>query len=205
MAITKAEILEHLNDELNRTETDIDSSILSAMKYLSLQDDFIWIESTVDLVAGTVYYSLPADYRKLMTIHLSGEKPLEKLTFRQYRNRIAGKEEEDYWDEPTCFSIHGGFWYPYTIADDTYTATLFYNAYVPESESGVNAVDSIDTYYPDIFRDALNTLTKAYFCMSKTLKEEAAAYFSVFKNIDLPPLRKLVQREIKSIPYKDLY
>lgn len=209
MAITKAEILEHLNDELNRTETDIDSSILSAMKYLSLQDDFIWIESTVSVTAGTVYYSLPADYRKLMTIHLSGEKPLEKLTFRQYRNRIAGKEEEDYWDEPTCFSIHGGFWYPYPIADDTYTATLFYNAYVPESETiddeTVNAVDNIDRYFSDIFRDALNTLTKAYFCMSKTLKEEAAAYFSVFKNIDLPPLRKLVQREIKSIPYKDLY
>jgi len=209
MAITKAAILTHLNSELNRSETDIDEHILSAMKYISLTDDFIWIEATVSVTAGTVYYSLPSDYRKLMTIHLTDKKPLEEITWHQYRKRIAGRTDEDDRDEPNCFAMHGGFWYPYPIADDTYTATLHYNAYVPESETiddeTVNAVDNIDRYFSDIFRDALNTLTKAYYCMSKGLKDDAAAYFSVFKNIDLPPLRKLVQREIKSIPYKDLY
>ena len=209
MAITKAAILTHLNSELNRSETDIDEHILSAMKYISLTDDFIWIEATVSVTAGTVYYSLPSDYRKLMTIHLTDKKPLEEITWHQYRKRIAGRTDEDDRDKPTCFAIHGGFWYPIAIPDDKYTATLHYNAYVPESETiddeTVNAVDNIDRYFSDIFRDALNTLTKAYYCMSKGLKDDAAAYFSVFKNIDLPPLRKLVQREIKSIPYKDLY
>src|SRR5574343_95015 len=95
MAILKAEILTHLNSELNRSETDIDSHILSAMKYLSLQDKFIWIESTVSVTAGTVYYSMPSDYRKLMTIHLTDEKPLEEITWRQYRNRIADMTDED--------------------------------------------------------------------------------------------------------------
>jgi hypothetical protein len=209
MAILKAEILSHLNDELNRTETDIDTHVLSAMKYLSLQDKFIWIESTVSVTAGTVYYSMPSDYRKLMTIHLTDEKPLEEITWRQYRNRIADMTDEDDRDEPSCFAMHGGFWYPYPIADDTYTATLHYNAYVPESEvideATVNAVDNIDNYYPDIFRDALNNLTKAYYCMSKGLKDEASNYLLVFRNIDLPPLKELVKREKKSLPYHDLW
>ena len=209
MAITKAAILTHLNSELNRSETDIDEHILSAMKYISLTDDFIWIEATVSVTAGTVYYSLPSDYRKLMTIHLTDEKPLEEITWHQYRKRIAGRTDEDDRDEPNCFAMHGGFWYPYPIADNTYTATLHYNAYVPESETiddvEVNAVDNIDRYYSDIFRNALYTLTKAYYCLSKELKDDAGNYFNIFSRIDYPLLRPLVKRERKSLAYKDLY
>lgn len=211
MTIEKADILSHLNSELNRSETDIDEHILSAMKKLSLADDFCWVESEISISEGDKYYSLPTDYKKMMTINLDdGEdkRPLGKITFRQYMKAVAWVEDSDDYGEPYCFAIHGGFWYPWHVPDDTYTAVLHYCAWVPESEAidgeEVNAVDNIDHYFSDIYRDALNTLTKAYYCMSKQLKEEAAGYLSVFTNIDLPPLRKLVEREVRSMPYNDL-
>lgn len=212
MAITKAEILAHLNSELNRTETDIDEYILSAMKKLSLADDFCWVESEVSMIVGRKYYSLPTDYKKMMTIHLSdgeNKEPLGKVSFIDYQKAVAIVEDSDDYDEPYCFAIHGGFWYPWYVPDDTYTAVLHYNAWVPESETideaEVNAVDNIDRYFSDIYRDALNTLTKAYYCLSKQLKDDAASYFTIFTNIDLPPLKKLVEREPKSLQYKDLF
>ena len=212
MTIAKAEILANLNAELNRTETDVDDYILSAMKKLSLADDFIWIESEVSMITGREYYSLPSDYKKLMTIHLKdGENkiPLSKVSFREYSKAAASIEDSDDYAEPYCFAIHGGFWYAYPTPDDEYTAILHYNAFVPESEEideeTVNAVDNIGHYFSDIYRDALNTLTKAYYCLSKQLKDEASAYFTIFTNIDLPPLKKLVERESRYLPYRDLY
>jgi len=211
MTILKAEILSHLNNELNRTETDIDSNILSAMKKLSLADDFCWVESEVSMIVGQKYYSLPTDYKKMMTIHLSdgeNKKPLGKISFRYYQDRVALVEDSDDYNEPTAFAIHGGFWYPLDVPDDKYTAVLHYCAWVPESEtideSEVNAVDNIDRYFSDIYRDALNTLTKAYYCLSKQLKDEAAGYLSIFTNVDLPPLSKMVEREPRNLPYNDL-
>jgi hypothetical protein len=211
MTILKAEILSHLNKELNRTETDIDSNILSAMKKLSLADDFCWVESEVSMIVGRKYYSLPIDYKKMMTIHLSdgeSKKPLGKISFRYYQDRVALVEDSDDYDEPTAFAIHGGFWYPLAVPDDAYTAVLHYNAWVPESETideeEVNAVDNIDRYFSDIYRDALNTLTKAYYCLSKQLKDDAAGYLSIFTNVDLPPLSKMVEREPRNLPYNDL-
>lgn len=207
--ILKAEILSHLNKELNRTETDIDEYILSAMKKLSLTDDFYWVESTFNMIAGRTYYSMPVDYKKLMTINLTGERPLKKLSWIDYRKLVATREEESDRDKPRCFAIHGNFWYPLPIPDDDYEATIHYNAFVPESETideeEVNAVDNIDRYFSDIFRDALNTLTKAYYCMSKELADKAAVYLQIFEGVDLPPLKKMVEREARSLPYRDLY
>lgn len=209
--IIKAEILSHLNDELKRSETDIDAEILSAMKYLSLADDFCWIETELPTIVGRKYYSMPLDYKKLMSIHLSdGEdkRPLGKITFNNYQRKVAWVEDSDDYNEPRNFAIHGGFWYPLPVPDAVYTAVLHYCAWVPESETideaEVNAVDNIDRYFSDIYRDALNTLTKAYYCMSKQLKDEASGFFTVFRGIDLPPLKKMVEREIVSMPYNDL-
>ena len=211
MSILKAEILSHLNSELNRSETNIDSQILSAMKYLSLADDFCWIETELPTIVGRKYYSMPLDYKKLMSIHLSdgdNKRPFGKITFNNYQRKVALTEDSSGYGEPRNFAIHGGFWYPLPVPDAVYTAVLHYNAYVPESEtidgSAVNAVDNIDRYFSDIYRDALNTLTKAYYCLSKQLKEEAGAYFTIFTNIDLPPLSKMVEREVKNLPYNDL-
>jgi hypothetical protein len=203
MTITKAEILTHLNAELNRSETDIDAHILQAMKDLSLADEFVWVETTVPTIIGRTYYSLPTDYKRLMTIKVSDNTPLEKISWQYYQELIADQTSANR-GEPDYFAIHGGFWYPYPTPDAIYTVTLFYNAFILESESEVNAVDNIDGYYTDIYRKALYDLTKAHYLLSKGLKEDAADYLNIFRSIDLPPLQKLIEREVRSIDVQDV-
>lgn len=204
MTILKAEILAYLNDELYRTETDIDKHILQAMKDLSLADQFVWIETTVPTIVGRPYYSMPLDYKKLMTIRIDDNIPLEKVTWREYEKAIADKTATDY-GLPCCFAIHGGYWYPYPIADAVYTATLFYNAFVLESEGGTNAVDNIDYFFSDIYRGAINNLTIAHYCLSKSLKDDASSYLTIFRSIDLPPLQDLIEREPRFVECHDLW
>jgi hypothetical protein len=142
-----------------------------------------------------------------MTIKISDNTPLIKITWKYYQELIADETSANR-DEPDYFAIHGGFWYAYPTPDAIYTATLFYNAFVPESEvideATVNAEDNIDRYFSDIYRQALYDLTKARYLLSKGLKDDAADYFNIFKNIDLPPLQKIVEHEVRTIGVQDV-
>ena len=142
MTITKEEILAHLNTELDRSETDIDEQILAALKWLSLKDDFLWVETTVDTIIGRGYYSLPLDYKDMIEIKVEDNKPLGKLTWEEYQSLIANQTSANY-DLPKRYALHGGFWYAYPTPDKIYEVTLFYPNFVLESEGGVEAVDDI--------------------------------------------------------------
>lgn len=200
MTITKAEILAHLNKELERNETDIDEYILSALKDLSLQDDFLWLQTEVDTIVGRPYYSLPLDYKRQITIKIDDNRPLGKITWKEYQVLIRDETSNDY-DLPNRFAIHGDFWYPYPTPDEIYTATLFYNAFILESEDGVNAVDDIT--FKDIYRDAINSKTKAQFCRSLGWIDMAIKYETEYRQLILPPLKKLIPRETKFVQYNE--
>jgi len=201
MTILKEEILAHLNKELHRTETDIDEYILEALKDLALRDDFLWIEATVPTIIGRPYYSEPLDLKHRLTIKIGDNSPLPKISWLEYQILIRNQTSADY-GEPNRYTQHGGFWYPYPTPDATYTATLFYNATVLESEDEVNAVDDIK--FKDRYRRALNTLTKAYYCRSKGLNSDSADYLMEFKLDILPELSKLVKKEPVFSSYNDL-
>ena len=200
MTITKAEILTHLNGELNRTETNIDQHILAALKHLSLEKEFIWVETTVETVIGRPYYSLPLDYIKKLSIKISDNNSLELIDWGEYQSLIANETAADY-GEPKKWCIHGGFWYAYPTPDIVYVVTLFYNAFVLESEGGILAVDAIT--FKDIYREAINSLTKAYYCLSKGLRDTASAYFTIYKNVNLPLVEKLIQHQVREVQYHD--
>lgn len=201
MTILKEEILAHLNKELYRTETEIDEYILEALKDLSLRDDFLWVESTVETIIGRPYYSEPLDFKHLLTIKIDDNRPLGKISWTEYQILIRD-ETADARGEPNRFTQHGGFWYAYPTSDAVYVATLFYNAFVLESEGGVNAIDDIK--FKNIYRRAVNTLTKAYYCRSKGLRNDSAEYLMEFKIDILPGLSKLVKREPVFTKYTDL-
>lgn len=202
--ITKDEILRHLNKELNRNETDIDEYILSAMKKLSLADDFCWLKAETETIEGDGEYSIPTNYKKLMTITVDDGKPLAKGSYRDYMSRIGRGEHKG---KPRVFALHGGSIFLYPTPDKKYQLKMDYNAFVPEK--GINLerdmVDHINEYFTDIYRDALNTLTKAYYCMSKELTQEAAQYMGIFTSIELPFLSALVEREPRYLSYTDLW
>lgn len=202
MTITKEEILAHLNKELNRTETNIDEHILAALKHLSLEKEFIWIETTVKMIVGRSYYSLPLDYIKKLSIKISDNNSLELIDWGEYQSLIADETSADY-GEPRKWCIHGGFFYAYPTPDIVYTVTLFYNAFVLESEGGTNAVDDIGSFFSNIYRDAIYSLTKAYYCLSKGLKDTASAYFTIYSGVNLPLIEKLVQHQVREVAYND--
>ena len=201
MTITKGQILAHINSELNRTETDIDALILEALKDLSLQEgDFLWVESDVDTIIGRKYYSLPLDYVKLLSIKIDDENSLELIDWGKYQSLIANETTADR-NMPDRFCIHAGFWYAYPTPDAIYVAKLYYNAHILESEDGNDIVDNIP--YKDIFRNALQTKTKALYCRSKGWISRAEAYEADYFGLALPPLRKLQQKQVRQVQYND--
>ena len=203
MTITKEEILLHLNKELNRSETDssIEEYILETLKDLSLQAHFLWIETTVPTIVGRAYYSLPTDYKKLMTIKIDDNRPLSKITWTEYQSLIADQTSSDY-AEPYSFAIHGGFWYPYPTPDAIYTAKLYYAGFVLEAESGVNAVD--DIVFGDIYRSAIYAKTKAVYCRSLGWTDRQKEFEFEYDKILLPLLKDLIEHEPKFVKNHDL-
>lgn len=197
MTITKAEILTHLNSELNRTEDDIDEHILEALKDLSLQDEFLWIEATVDTIVGRPYYSLPLDYKKKLSIRVDDENSMSLIDWGEYQALIANETSADR-DMPNRFCIHGGFWYGYPTADAIYSCTIYYNAFILES----GAVD--DIAFRDIFRNAIYAKTKAQYCRSLGWIERAKEYEVDYQLLILPSLKKLIQRQVRQVQYTDL-
>lgn len=201
MTITKAEILVHLNAKLDRSETDIDEQILAALKWLSLKDDFLWVETNVDTIIGREYYSLPLDYKDMIEIKINDNRPLRKITWEEYQVLIADETSANR-AEPTRYCIHGGFWYAYPTPDAVYEVTLFYPNFVLESEGGTDAVD--DIVFGDIYRDAIYCKTKAIYCRDLGMRDEAIFFELELRNSILPLLERLIERVPKFVKNTDL-
>lgn len=193
----------HLNKELNRSVTagQLEEYLLEALKDLSLQDEFLWVETTVPTIIGRTYYSEPLDYKRLLSIKIDDNVPLGKITWREYQGLIRN-ETTDARGEPNRFTQHGGFWYPYPTPDAEYIATLFYNAFILETEGGTKAVDDIT--FKDIYRDAIYAKTIASYCRGIGWTDKAMEFQMIYEKIILPPLKKLVKRESKFTRYTDL-
>lgn len=201
MTITKAEILTNLNAKLDRSETDIDEEILAALKWLSLKDDFLWVEAYVNTIIGRKYYSLPLDYKDMIEIKVADNRPLRKITWEEYQTLIADETSANR-AEPTRYCIHGGFWYAYPTPDAIYKVTLFYPNFVLESEGSTDAVD--DIAFSDIYRDAIYCKTKAIYCRGLGWTDEAILFELELRTSILPLLERLIERVPKFVKNTDL-
>ena len=202
--ITKAEVLAHVNLELDRNETadTLKEHLLAALKWLALEDDFLWVESTVPTIVGRGYYSLPLDYKgKVTSIKIDDNDPLSQITFREYQTAIRDETSDNY-GEPYCFALHGGYWYAYPTPDAIYTAKLYYPAFILESEGGTDIED--DMPFGDQFRDAIYAKTKAIVCRSLHLTDDQVKYEQELAILILPPLKAIIEREPKFVKYSDL-
>ncbi len=204
MAITKTEVLNHVNTELDRSETadTLKEHLLASLKWLSLKDDFLFVETTVPTIIGRTYYSLPLDYKgKLISIKVADNDPLYKITFDEYQTAIRDETTDDR-NEPYCYALHGGFWYAYPTPDAVYTITLFYPRFILETEGGTEVVDDIP--FGDIYRDAIYAKTKAIVCRSYGLTDDQIKYEKELELLLLPSLSKMIEREPKFVKNNDL-
>jgi hypothetical protein len=155
MSITSSEILAAVNNNLHRSETDIDEQIRAALKVLSGAGNFLAAEDgSQTLSLADTYLDEPADYKALEAIVLNdgtndGE-PLSEITFGEYLGRKEDESSADY-DEPLEYAHFNNRFYVEPAADGSYTATIYYYRYHP---------DSITTIlFDDQWRDAIYSLT----------------------------------------------
>ena len=203
MTITKTEVLAHVNTELDRNETDatLKEHLLAALKWLSLEDNHLWVEATVDTIIGRPYYSLPLDYKDMIEIKVEDNTPLVKITWEEYQSLIADQTSANY-GEPKQYALHGGFWYAYQTPDAVYETTLFYPNFTLETEGTVEVVDAIP--FKDIYRDAVYAKTKAIVCRNIGLTDDAVKYEQELRVLILPPLKKMIERVPKFVKNNDL-
>lgn len=186
-----------MNKELERAETDIDEYILGALKDLSLQDDFLWSDETIPTTDGGASYSVPDDCKKELIIKIDDNEPLGKITFREYQVLIRNATSADR-AEPRGYAIHGGEIYPWPIPDAVYQMKVYYPAFILESGAVATIV------FKDIYRDAIYCKTKALYCRGIGWTDKAVEYEVDYRQLILPPLKKLVEKKRRFVPYHDL-
>lgn len=203
MTITKAEVLSHVNLELDRSETadTLKEHLLAALKWLSLEDDHLWVEANVVTIIGRPYYSLPLDFKDMVEIKVEDDKPLSKITWEEYQSLIADQTSADY-GLPKHYALHGGFWYPWPTPDAVYEVTIFYPNFILETEGGIEVVDAIP--FKDIYRDAVYAKTKAIVLRNLGLTDDAIKYERELSILILPPLKKMIERVPKFVRNTDL-
>lgn len=157
MAISASEILTAVNNNLERTETNIDTEIRAALKLLSSIGDFLEHKTTDTLSAGTTSINYPTDYKRLQALRLNDGStdgmPLIPITQGEYFARVANKTSADR-AEPTHYAeFYRKFW-PAPISDGNYTATLWFWRYHPDSVSTI--------YFTDEFEPVIFSLATFY-------------------------------------------
>ena len=183
MTILKAELIQVVNDTLNRkydtAGTELDTQITAVLKDLSKRGNFLTEESTRATIADRAYYSMPDHYKDRLLIMIDDYYPLEWETFKQYQDAIALYDGTDY---PLKFSKMNEFYYLRPTPDDIYTIRQFFASFHPE----IVTVDSVEhaacdqILFKDIYRTAIEErlicVVARGLSMYKIAKEHNAFY-----------------------------
>lgn len=201
MTILKAELIQVVNDTLNRkydtAGTELDKQITAVLKDLSKRGNFLTEESTRKTEADKAYYSMPDHYKDRLLIMIDDYYPLEWETFKQYQEEISLDPTRT--DYPQMFSKINKFYYLRPTPDAEYTIRQFFSSYHPEKVT----VDSVEydacdqILFKDIFRTAIEERLIAVVArglsMYKLAKEHNAFYLmdevpSLMLNLDDDPV-----------------
>lgn len=131
MSILKADILTFVNDQLGRSETDIDSQIKTVINDLRFLNILEAQDTTLTLSDGSTYFDQPSDFKSLISIVLNdGSVDLEPLLpmpggYKGYKDAMdsftSGNEST-----PKYYARFNGKIYVYPTAGQSYTITFDY-------------------------------------------------------------------------------
>ncbi len=130
MTITKNEITVVVNENLERTETDIDDKIKAILKKLSRLGDWdcLGVSDSLTLASGAAEVAFPDGYRKVKAIWVPGGTT-EMAKFESPRPP-EGKLSQG---KPTMYEEFEGKFRFDRVADQEYTIPLDYWRYHPDS------------------------------------------------------------------------
>ena len=194
MSIDKSDILTFVNDQLSRTETDIDSqieSVIGDLRFLSLLEAQ---DTTKALADGSKYFAEPTGFKSPISIVLNdGSVDLAPLLpmpggYKGYceamDNVVTGDEST-----PRYYARFNGNIYVYPTSDQAYTITVdFYKKH---------ALDADDIEFGDDFTNCFN-FGAAYYT---ALKRSLSRYISIWEG----PYSNQIQTLILSHPGQPRY
>jgi hypothetical protein len=179
MAITKANILTFVNDQLSRSETDIDNQIVSVINDLRFLDVLEAQDTDQTLSDGSTYFEEPTGFKSPISIVLNdGSYDLEPLLpmpggYKGYKAEMENFTTGDE-SEPKYYARFNGKIYVFPTADQDYTITLdFYkkHALTPDSIS-----------FDDDFTNCLKFGATYYTALKYGLTRYIAIWQPVYRN-----------------------
>lgn len=184
MAITSADILEAVNENLRRTETDIDAQLINALKRISAFGNFLFDIETQTLSEGDNTLSFPEDYKTLQYIRLTStdsdpsvgsevdkKNRLFLIGFSDYLNRIGFNECKG---TPTQYAVFNDTIRLYPLADGEYNAELYYSKFHPRSTT---------ILFDEEFRETIEALTTYNFAKKIGESKSISLWAAVSSNL----------------------
>jgi len=139
---------------------DLDKKIITTLKGLSRQGDFLQDEFKRETIEDRDYYSLPDNLKKLLFVGMKSSddvtryKPLVYERFAMYKRNIYYSSTSG---TPTRYTWQSGYMYPRPIPDDVYNMYLWYSYYHPKTvtvdEVEYQACDQI--LFKDHYQEAI--------------------------------------------------
>lgn len=179
MAIAKATLLTFVNNQLNRSETDIDEQIILILGDLLIFNFLEAQDTSLTLSDGSTSFTLPTNYKSLISIVLNdGSVDLEPLLpmpggYKGYRDAMDSVVSGDE-SRPKFYAIFNGKCYVYPTADQAYTITFDYYKY--------NALDADNIEYGDEFTNLFKFGAAYYLAMKRSLSRYIAIWQPTYQN-----------------------
>ena len=179
MSISKSNILTFVNDQLNRSETDIDNQIKSVINDLRFLNILEAQDTDQTLSDGSTYFDEPSDFKSPISIVLNdGSVDLAPLLpmpggYKGYKdamdNFTSGNESK-----PQYYARFNGKIYVYPTADQSYTITLdYYKKHV---------LDANNIEYDDDMTNCFNFGATYYTALKRGLSRYIAIWETPYRN-----------------------
>ena len=161
MAITKADILTEVNDNLQTSLTDIDKFIQKTLDDLSEEDLLVSTDSTQTLVSGGTTLSEPTGFRALIpggiiltiTSSSSRQAPLEKLPRGQKQyNQL--RHNDSTTGIPRWFSNFNKLFFLWQPANQAFTSLIEFYKNHPTLSGETGSIEFDDNFKNAIYAGA---------------------------------------------------
>lgn len=159
MAITAAQILVFVNNQLERSETSVDEEIIQVLNELSDAGLLLGVDTAGTLTVASPTMAFPSDCKSPVTIVLNDGSvdlaPLKPLPggYARFRDLMQSMNTGLY-GSPTHYAVFNKVIYPYLPPGQSYTVTLSYRKRHAQSATTIS--------FGDEFRNAIYFGTTYY-------------------------------------------
>ena len=187
---TNAAVLAQVNNRLRRSETNVDTHLRAAVKYITALGDFLTDRESLALAAGEDHVSLPTDCKAVTAVSID-DNPLGLMTSHDYEARSAS----DAAAEPSAYNVWDGEIRFDVVADDAYTVDVSFSKYHGDTVSTLELGAE--------FNEAVSCLTTAYVAWGRDLDEAGAKWSGLFDRA-MAPLMPAQAQTAQQAVYNDI-